>query len=519
MSKWTLMLSIAIAGGIYLNLPSYQIIDNVPRERLGAIINSEYQEVRPFISPDGNTLYFSRRNHPKNTGGIKDYQDIWISTNINGNWSKPSPLGSPINNKKANTLCSITADGSYAILLDSYKKVKTPLVQVHDSPAGWGIPTELVIDQFANFSTYYDFFYHEQSKVLLMAIDDGSGHGDQDLHVSFKQEDGNYSRPINLGESINTKNSDFPPFLAADGRTLYFASYGHVGMGGSDFFVSHRMDDSWRNWTQPQNLGAGINSEDNENYLSLTGDYSIVYFESYPEGSEEKDIFRASLPKKFHPESMAITSKEDKLIVEQNMPTEPTATIDGTLSYKNKKEHTENKSPTSIGPGPKAPTAGKLQMERQDRAETFGNQSETRQPIEDLPNSQYFESGRLNSRVRKNNYFDYDSHQLSPDCINKLERISNVMLNNPSMEARLAGHTDSWGTYEANLRVSYLRAQSAAHFLVDQGIEANRLLVVGLGDQAPLASNDDEKEGRELNRRVEVTLSSPVGAHLEYTLR
>ena len=476
------MLLIAVTGTLYLSLQSLVEEDVTPREKLGSIINSEYQEVRPLITPDGMTLYFCRRNHPENQGGSKDFQDIWVSHYINGTWSEPTNFGKPINNKKANTLCSITSDGSYIMLLDGYKKVKTPLAQAHDSPAGWGAPEEVNIQGFTNLSSYYDFYYHEQSMVLLMAIDDGQGTGEQDLHVSFLQEDGSYSHPNNLGRTVNSSKSDFAPFLAADGKTLYFASFGHEGLGGSDLYVTQRLDDSWNRWSKPKNLGPGINSQQDENYLSVTGDFSYIYFESYPEGSKERDIYRAPLPRQFHPQYIVPQDEipTDEFVVNNFKPES------GTLKQNDQIDHHD--------------LSTEFQEERP-AAPFLGN----------LATQQYFQEGQVKSKVLNNTYFSYNSYQLSPKCMSTLKEISHILQKNPTMEVQLEGHADNWGTNKANLRISYLRAQAAAHFLIDQGISERRLLVTGNGEKAPLASNDDEKEGREFNRRVEVTLINSVG--------
>jgi len=480
MKRGILVGLIAAVSTFYLSLQLTSLEDLVPREKLSSIINSEYQEVRPLISPDGMTLYFSRRNHPDNFGGERDFQDIWLSHYIDGEWSVPTNFGGPINNKKANTLCSITGDGHYALLLDSYKRVKTSVAQVYDSPAGWGAPGDLVIQDFTNLSAYYDFYYQEQSMVLLMAIDDGRGAGEQDLQVSFKQEDGSYSRPKNLGPIVNTGKADFAPFLAADGKTLYFASFGHKGLGGSDLYVTQRLDESWKRWSEPKNLGPGINSEQDENYLSVTGDFSYVYFESYPHGSKEKDIYRAPLPQQFHPQYLA---------PQQEAPTSEFVATDS-------KPRPNTQSPSYT---PTIESDEQLSSAlREEKSETpfLGN----------LATRQYFQEGQVKSKVLNNTYFLYNSYQLSPDCISKLKEISKVLHSNPRLEVQIEGYADSWGTNKSNLRISYLRAQAAAHYLLDQGVLGQRLLVDANGEEKPLASNDDEKDGRELNRRVEITL-------------
>ena len=515
------MLFIAAAGILYLSLKSKILDDDVPREKLSTTINSDFQEVRPLISPDGKTLYFSRRHHPQNIGGSKDYQDIWVAYYEDGQWSTPTNLGEPLNNKQANSLCAITSDGHHAMLFDSYKRVKTPLVQAYDSPAGWGAPGEVEIEDFTNRSSFYDFYYEEHSQVLLSAINDGRGQGKQDLHVSFKQKDGSFSKPRNLGKVINTDNDDFAPFLAADGKTLYFASFGHQGFGGSDFYVCYRLDESWTKWSAPKNLGSGINTKDDENYLSITADFRYIYFESYPTGAEQKDIYRAILPRQFHPENLAPTpapidaiaanqtikspaASEKPIEAERPMEVESEAVVATTW---HEKQAAINQAITQ----PYVSTAPYSTVDNVRRSPQVLTQS-------NIATRQYLENGQVRSEVLRNNYFPFDSYRLSDESKLILVEVSNLLKTNQTLEAQLQGHADSWGTDEANLRISYLRAQAAAHYLIDHGISGNRLQVTGNGAQLPLASNDDEKEGRELNRRVEVTLVGPASVY-RLTLR
>ena len=530
MRRGILVLLIAVAGTLYLSLRPVYPTTSTPREKLSSIINSDYQEVRPLISPDGMTLYFSRRNHPENFGGAKDFQDIWVSHYIDGDWSQPATLEAPINNKKTNTLCSITSDGKYALLLDGYKQVKTPLAQAYDSPAGWGSPGDLIIQDFLNTSPYYDFYYHEQSKVILMAIDNGRGNGEQDLHVAFRQKNGDYSHPKSLGNVINTKTADFAPFLAADGKTLYFASFGHDGLGGSDLYVSYRLDDSWMKWTEPKNLGSDINSEHDENYLSVTADFSYVYFESYPKGSSEKDLYRALLPEEFHPQNLAPKIETQALVVNNSvnessidlMP-ESEAELEATPELTAYKEFTDpprlTVSPvydTDPKPAYSSDYTPPMNAEEND-GYLIGKKSEELL-FGSLLTHQYLDQGLLKNKVLNNTYFSINSYSLSPDCISKLDKISDVLRENPGVKAYLEGHADNQGSDNTNLRLSYLRAQAAAHYLVDLGISVQRLQVIGTGEELPLASNDDEKEGRELNRRVEVTLIKAARVYKGYSI-
>ena len=502
------MLLIAVGGILYLSLKSRLLEDDVPREKLSSIINTDFQEVRPIISADGTRLYFSRRNHPENTGGSKDFQDIWFSDYKNGAWSTPLKLPEPINNKKTNTLCSITNDGSYALLLDSYKRVKTPLAQIRDSPAGWSAPDELVIRDFINLSSYYDFCYNQQLEVIISAIDDGHGSGEQDLHVSFKQKDGTYSKPKNLGKVINSRKSDFAPFLATDGKTLYFSSFGHEGFGGSDFYVCYRLDDSWLKWTTPKNLGQGINSANNENFLSVSSDFSYVYFESYPEGAEDKDIYRAPLPRQFHPENLKLKDSPSAPIAVSNVPESSSLkSYDPVI-----KSETATTRPSSTLPPPnnstKTSSVASAKPVVKSKGELYQELNGLKREFGDLVAMQYISDGQAQLRILNNGYFDYNSYDLTPECKDKLNQISKLLLANAALEVQLEGHTDNWGTDMANQRLSYLRAQAAGHYLIDQGVSSSQVTVLSAGEDNPLASNDDEREGRELNRRVEITLTT-----------
>lgn len=262
-------------------------------------INSAYSEVRPFISRSGAELFFSRRNYPGNINGESDKQDIWVSVMQDGQWSKPMNLGLRINSKKADAICSISPDGSEIILFNEDIDPAKVLMRSTLTEAGWSDPQSMEINDFYNLDPYLDFYYSYDENILLMAVSRNDSEGEQDLYVSFPAGTDKWSAPQSLGGIINSRKSDFAPFLAADGKTLYFASYGHKGFGGCDIFQSTRLDDTWKNWSEPVNLGEGINSAREESYFSISGDNKHIYFESYDLKKEVRDIFRADLPEVF----------------------------------------------------------------------------------------------------------------------------------------------------------------------------------------------------------------------------
>lgn len=260
-------------------------------------INSNFEEVRPLISANGRNLFFSRRNHPENINGAKDEQDIWVSTmNAMGEWTKPINLGFTINTKKADAICSVAPDGSEIYLFSEVMNPERFLFKSRKISGEWSEPETVTIEDFYMNDAFIDVYYSYYANVLLLAISRDDSEGEQDIYVCFSKGANKFSKPQSLGITVNSKKSDFAPFLASDGKTLYFSSYGHAGFGGCDIFRTTRTDDTWRHWTKPENLGEGINSSREESYFSIDGNYQHIYFESYNLEKEVRDIFRADLP-------------------------------------------------------------------------------------------------------------------------------------------------------------------------------------------------------------------------------
>lgn len=259
-------------------------------------INSVFAEVRPFITSNGKELFFCRRNHPDNVLKQKDKQDIWMVSLQGDQWGKPVNIGDKINSKNADAICSISPDGSEIVFINDKMDQNKPLSKSVRQGNEWSEPEAMEIKNFYNLTPYIDFYFSYETNVLLMAIEREDSKGEQDLYVSFRKEKNSWSEPQSLGPVINSAKSDFAPFLSSDGKTLYFSSYGHDGFGGCDIFQTTRLDNSWKNWSKPKNLGEGINSPREESYFSVSGDYKYIYFESYDLNKEVRDIFRADLP-------------------------------------------------------------------------------------------------------------------------------------------------------------------------------------------------------------------------------
>lgn len=283
-----------------------EIPEKFMRKSVGDGINTPYAEVKPIVTADGQTLYFSRQNYPENIKGEDDDQDIYVANLIDGEWSMAVNLGPPLNNPAPNGVVAVSGDGNTLLLINEYGpriRQGSGVSISHRNAKGWSMPEMLNIENHYNRSSYVDYFLSNDGKVLILAVDRRDSKGDQDLYVSFSKGGNNWSEPRSMGAVINSKEADFSPFLAADNKTLYFASYGHGSLGGPDIFMSKRLDKSWTNWSKPVNLGATINSAGFEAYFTIPASGDYAYLVTDQGGIENsRDIYIVAIPPEFMPE-------------------------------------------------------------------------------------------------------------------------------------------------------------------------------------------------------------------------
>ncbi|MFC5270830.1 OmpA family protein [Adhaeribacter terreus] len=484
-------------------------------ENIGESVNSIYTETRPVISSDGKTLFFARQNHPKNTGGSSDGQDVWFSPVLDPKeqtWGPARNLGGPINNAGNNGVTSVSADGNTLLLINTYNPDGTISPEGASistrTKNGWSMPVKLNILNYYNKSNEnVDYFLANSGKTLLMAVTRNDGVGGQDLFVSFLQKFGVWSKPLNLGKTINTKKSEFAPFLAADGKTLFFASDGHKGYGKSDIFYSKRLDDTWQNWSTPLNLGPNINSKDWDAYYTVAaaGDYAYLVSTRNGTGNSE-DIFKIKLVSQFKPEPVILVTGKvldaktqkpleakivyESLVTGEELGVAQTNPVDGSYTIV---------LPSGTSYGYMAEADGYIAVNENIDATETTEYTEINRDLFLVP----FEVG---AKITLNNIFFAQSRSyLRESSFSELNRLVKIMKENPSVVIRLEGHTDNQGDSKLNMQLSIDRVNAVRKYLTDKGIEKKRIETVGFGDSKPVASNAKE-ETRRLNRRVEFTV-------------
>jgi OOP family OmpA-OmpF porin len=267
-------------------------------ETLQHSINSPYEELKPVLAPGGNRLYFSRSANPSNTSGVEDNEDIWYSEvdKANNTWSEPVRMPGLLNNAGPNYINNVSITGDTIILGNQYLKkgkMRAGLSYSVNVRGQWTAPLPIHIQNDYNVSDHANAFVSLKNGVIISAIQRAETVGQRDLYVSF-WNGVEATEPVNMGSVINTDQEESSPYLAADNKTLYFASKGHSGFGGYDIFVTKRLDESWTNWSEPENLGPAVNGALDDEFFSLTpcGQFAIF---SKRVSVHNVDLFKISL--------------------------------------------------------------------------------------------------------------------------------------------------------------------------------------------------------------------------------
>jgi len=494
---------------------------------LGPSINSEYNELRPLITPQANTLFFSRQNHPENTGGTKDDEDIWFSLrdSISGDWLQAQNIGRPLNNKGPNFISSISTDGNAMLLLlgNAYysknRMTQGVSMSVKNEDGTWSKPKNLDIINDYNLSDKANYFLAGDMETIVMSVERKDSYGDRDLYVIFLQDDGTWSEPMNLGDQINSAAEESSPFLAADGKTMFFSSKGFSGYGNYDIYLSRRLDDTWQNWSEPENLGAGFNSREDDIFFNFTENDEYAYF---TKGNKDNtDIYKVKLPYYQKPEMLAsmmggkyinpdiIISIKGKVFDSSTM--NPIESSIEFIQINDDESKIELVSADTLnGYSIILPEGFKYQIiaksaEYYNTVDTL-DLSNITASVEIVKNLYLDPIVKNQPIVLDNVYFDFDSDVIRPESFPELDRISEMLLDNPNLHMSIDGHTCSIGTDEYNLDLSNRRAGSIVEYFLAKGVLATNLEHHGYGESMPKASNETE-EGREMNRRVEFELN------------
>lgn len=440
-------------------------------EPMPANVNTPNNEGAPTFAPDGRTLVFvacvdAYGSYGPNRAG-KGSCDLFITKKVGTQWRNPVNLPGQVNTQHWETQPSLSSDG--------------------------------------------------KTMYFIRGINNRDGSRQQDIYRSFLQEDGTWSKAERLSDVVNTPMREESVFIHPDGRTLYFSSDGHPGFGGLDIFMT-TLDDNG-NWSKPVNLGYPINSAYDENSLLVAANGEIAFFASDRAGGfGGLDLYSFVMPESMRPTKTLymeglvfdarttrplggrfelidlatgktiITSEADKITGEflVTLPTQRDYVIN--VSYPGYNFYSLNFS---------------LQNHNSDEPYRLN-----------IPLQPIVDGAEV---VLANVFFDLNSSLLRKESFIELDKLVDHLKTNPNIKIEIGGHTDSRGNNKDNLELSQNRANAVMDYLISKGIAANRLTAKGYASSQPKHSDADiaaledqtaKERAHQENRRTEYKIVS-----------
>ncbi|MBL6445200.1 PD40 domain-containing protein [Fulvivirga sp. 29W222] len=560
---------------------------NADVENMGKNINSRFNDYTPLIYNNGKSMILTS-NRPGSTGGLRlsdgtYYEDIYVSHLVEGIWSKPEKIGGGVNIKYHDAAASISPDGKMLFLY--YEKGGGDIYVSKYVDGEWTKP-EPLNDNINTFFWETAASITADGKTLYFTSDRAGGMGDLDIYKSELNENGEWGEAVNLGPVINTPLGEDAPYIHPDGKTLYFGSNGHLGMGSHDIFYSDIKDGVFQ---EPVNMGYPINTVFNDNYFVITPDRKRAYYASLrPEGEGMADIYSIDIEQAMKPKTKPF--REEEMIAEEIIAeTKPEPLIQAQPETEPETEDivatTSPVIPVDVVKEEEAVVKGEekasvkyydedlVKMQKDLKVVTILKgkvidastakplyarlrlmNNETNTMIAELtsdPNTGEFEliiphggnygvstsklgylfnsinfdlpafhefqeidthiilqKAKVGSKVvLKNIFFDIGKSDLRTESLAELDGIKELLSENALLQVQINGHTDNVGNSVYNKVLSKKRAQAVVDYLIANGIDAGRLSAKGFGEERPLVSNDDEKDGREINRRTEIEIT------------
>jgi outer membrane protein OmpA-like peptidoglycan-associated protein len=469
-------------------------------------LNAKMADRYPIIAPNGASIYFVR-----STDRVSD--DIYVaSRETDSTWTNVRPIEGRLNNADANNVMAVSQDDNELYLWGRYGPNGAPagvgFSKTRRTANGWEGPTNVIISNYQNRATTREECISADRTVAIMACQRDETQGLKDLYVSFLQPDGSYSEPANLGAVLNSPFNEGMPYLAADNRTLYFGS-SRPGYGDDDIWVSKRLDSTWRNWSEPINMGPTVNTNAWDGYFSIHPSGRYAYMNS--SDGRRTGIMRLRLPQ---------TKQSAKLLPD------PTVLVRGrVIDAKTKRpiatavEIRDLRTDAGIATARSEPGQGRYSIVlTPGRSYGFYASEQGYYPVSanlDLRKlASYREAEQdlelwpieVGATVRLNNvFFDTDRSNIRSESRDELQRLIALLRSRPTMRIEIGGHTDDRGSDEHNTELSEARALSVRRYLESNGIESARLQHKGYGKTRPVAEGRDASALQQ-NRRVEFTI-------------
>ena len=468
---------------------------------LGDSVNSEVSEYYPTITIEGNKLIFTRRVNHLN-------EDFYESDKINGQWSKARSLPGNINTNMNEGAQNISQDGQWLIFTGCNFPDGLGSCDLYISyltPDGWSAAENLGETINTEFWESAPSLSPDKRDLYFTSNRPG-GYGGNDIYVSHRQVNGQWSEPENLGPEINTVGNESAPFIHADNQSLYFTSDGHPGYGGDDLFVSRKGPRG--TWGKPINLGYPINTIENEGSLVIAADGKTAYYASDRADSRGGlDLYSFELRSDVRPaQTLWVQGKVFDKVTRKGLPSSVELTDLATQEPVSQLQTDETGNYLITLPKGKDYAFHVMRKGYMFFSENFPlskEQGDTAYNM-DIP-LQPIEANAVT--VLKNIFYETNKFDLKPESQSELDEIVLFLKDNPAVRIQINGHTDNAGKPADNLKLSGERARAVTTYLISKGVPQTRLSFKGWGDTQPVADNNTAK-GRALNRRTELKILS-----------
>ena len=411
-------------------------------------INTPFNEGAPTFAPDGRTLVFvgcadQRGSYGANRRGYGSC-DLFITKKVGNKWLNPINLPGEVNTSHWETQPSLSSDGKTLYFIRGNKR-----------------PSQ------------------------------GRNKRNGDIYMSRLQSDGTWSAAEKLPDYVNTPASESSVLIHPDGKTLYFGSNGHIGMGGYDLYMTQIQPDG--SWSRPKNLGYPINTENDETSLLVfaNGQYA-VFASDRPGGYGRSDLYGFEMPESIQPTKTIYMSG----LVFDKTTNQKLGAAFRLIDLETRKEVIFSKSDQKTGefivtlPVNREYALSVIKDGYQPYSVNFNLISNNDKPYHQ--NVPLIPVTKLNEEiVLKNVFFDLDSYELRPKSSVELDLLVAHLKKHSNLVIELQGHTDAQGDDDHNLTLSSNRAKSVMDYLINKGIKPERLTYKGFGETKPAVITDD----------------------------
>jgi outer membrane protein OmpA-like peptidoglycan-associated protein len=487
---------------------------------VGAGVNTFEPEYFPTLTVDQKQLLFTRETGGKN--GMRGQEDFFISTDLQGYWDTGQPMPKNINTPFNEGAPTFAPDGKTLIFVGCVAQGygygpgrrgygSCDLFVTQKVGSKWLDPINLPgLVNSKHWETQPSLSSDGKTLFFIrgnMRSSGGRNKRNGDIYMSKLLEDGSFGEGVRLPKNINTPYSESSCFIHPDGKTLYFSSNGHIGMGGYDLYMTTMQPDG--SWSDPKNLGYPINTAADENSLLVYANGELAIFGSNREGGlGSLDLYQFEMPEEIRPtRTIYMTGTVYDVTTNERLAAQ-FSLIDLVTGEEVVRSFSDSEDGSFLVSLPINREYGLLV--KRDGYNTYSVNfnltvpENSEEPYHrDVPLIPLSEPNREN--VLANVLFDLDSDKLRPESYVELNDFADFLIRHPKIKVQLQGHTDSQGNADHNLDLSKRRAKSVYTYLVGKGVAADQMTHEGYGENKP---SEFVNDAGELIKRTEEWINS-----------